>query len=419
MKVAAIIAEYNPFHNGHKYQIEETKRRTSADYILILMSGNFVQRGGPALCNKYLRTQMALLGGADIVLELPSLYATSSAEFFAGGSISILDHLNTIDYLSFGSETGDIDTLTTCANILVQEPEEYITLLSTLLKKGLSYPLARYKTLDQIMSSTADLKETLSSPNNILGIEYCKALRASNSSITPVTIRRKGSGYHDETLQTNNHSYSSASAIRRSLLSYSDENNIASHIPDGAFHLLDSIQHSELPSFLDSDDFSVLLHYKLLSKQETGFADYLDCTKDISDKICKHIRHFTGFNSFCSLLKSKDLTYTRIGRILLHILLDMKTPDFYLPSLKDRQLFTPYVRLLGFKKEATPLLHEIKKNSSIPVISKLADAHKILSEDALQMLKKDILTCDIYEAVHSSKSKEEPLNEFRQSPIIL
>ena len=416
MKTAAIIAEYNPFHNGHAYQIAQTKEVAGADYVLVLMSGDFVQRGTPALCNKYLRTQMALLGGADVVLELPSLYAVSSAEFFAGGGVTLLNNLGVIQTLSFGSESGAIDELRALAGLLVQEPAKYRNLLSSFLKNGEAFPVARAKALteslpDSFPVSHDNVKKLLSSPNNILGLEYCKALSASSSAITPVTIKRLGSGYHDTTIAEG---FSSASAIRTAL--FSETASVKGQIPPESYELLFKEQN---PVFLCSNDFSLLLHYKLLSEKETGFADYLDCNQDISDKICKLLPDYRDYDSFCDCLKSRDLTYTRISRILLHILLNIKTPESYQIPIQDRRLRTPYARLLGFKKEAAPLLNAIKKESSIPLISKLADAKKLLSDEDYSMLQQDIYTSNLYEAVYASKRNTKPLNEYKQSPIIL
>lgn len=414
MKTAAIIAEYNPFHNGHKYQIEETRRLTGADYIVIIMSGNFVQRGAPALCNKYIRTKMALLCGADVVLELPSLYALSSAEFFAQGGISLLDKLGSIDYLSFGSECGDISVLTACANTLAFPSKKQEAVIADLLKKGVSYPAARQQAFSQAVPSYFD-KELFSSPNNILGLEYCKALLASKSTITPITVKRQGCDYHDTVLSKNNLSFSSASAIRSAL--FTNSTGFEKHIPETVQKLFTENNLSE--HGICTDDFSLLLHYKLLSEKENGFTDYLDCSKNISDKIIKHLPSYKSYDDFCLLLKSKELTYTRISRILLHILLNIKTPESYQKPFKERSLFVPYARLLGFKKDSSAVLSRIKKSSSIPLLSNLPDAEKVLSPEGFSMLKSDIYTCEVYESVVSLKSGREPLNEYKQPPVIV
>lgn len=421
MKVAAIIAEYNPFHNGHQYQIEETKRITGADYIIVVMSGNFVQRGAPALCNKYIRTQMALAGGADIVLELPALYATSSAEYFAQAGVTLLNKLGVIDFLSFGSEYGDIATIKECARQLIFPTPKQETLISTYTSMGLSYPAARQQMLletiypDKTDKNYSVYTQLLSSPNNILGLEYCKALISSNSSIEPVTILRTGGYYHETDINKDIKHFASASAIRNALKENSEEYFF--HLPEDVLHIFRENNISQC--YITEDDFSSLLFYKLLAEENNGFAGYLDCTQDLSDKINKHLSDYQYFTQFCTLLKSKDLTYTRISRVLFHILLNQKTPDAYKIPLNKRNLFIPYARLLGFRKEASLVLSAIKRNSSIPLIGNIADATNYLTDQGLSMLNQDIYTCNIYEIISSQKSNKKPINEYKQSPIIL
>lgn len=421
MKVAAIIAEYNPFHNGHQYQIEETKRITGADYIIVIMSGNFVQRGAPALCNKYMRTKMALVGGADIVLELPALYATSSAEYFAQAAVTLLNKLGIIDYLSFGSECGDITTIKDCARQLIFPTPKQEKLISTYTSMGLSYPAARQQMLlETIYPEKTDKNHSvytqlLNSPNNILGLEYCKALLSTNSSIEPVTILRKGGRYHETDINKDMKHFASASAIRNSFNESSEEYFL--HLPEKVANIIIENQISQC--YISEDDFSSLLLYKLLSEEDNGFAGYLDCSQDLSDKIKKHLSDFQYFTQFCTLLKSKDLTYTRISRVLFHILLNQKTPDAYKIPLNKRNLYIPYTRLLGFRKEASLVLSAIKQNSSIPLIANIADASNYLTDQGLSMLKQDIYTCNIYEIISSQKSNKKSINEYKQSPIIL
>ena len=221
-------------------------------------------------------------------------------------------------------------------------------------------------------------------------------MHALKSSVKPVTVKRQGAGYHEDSLSDDPMIFNSASAIRKAM-----EQGKAS------------------VDYLTANDFSSLLLYKLLSEREMGFSDYLDCTEDLSDKIVKNLSSFTDFAGFCSLLKSKDITYTRISRVLTHILLNIKTPKNYRQPFHERNLSVPYARLLGFKKDSAALLSCIKKKSSVPLITKLADAPELLSGHALAMLKKDIFVSDIYEAVFSQKYQKEPLNEYRQSPVIV
>lgn len=421
MKINGIIAEYNPFHNGHKYQIENAKAATSADYTIVVMSGNFVQRGAPALLNKFKRAEAALTNGADLVLELPMYYAASSAEYFAAGAVSLLDKLNVIDNLCFGSECGDIGILQEIAKILATEPESYASALRQALRQGMSYPTARAMALTEYDSQLAKHHDIFSSPNNILGIEYLKAIYRRNSSINAYTTLRAGAGYHDADITCR---YCSASGIRHAI-AVNATSDAAIHLSEGAYN----IPREQMPenaydilsgcleqrTFLDTNDLSAALHYKLLSEGSKGFAQYLDVTEDLSDRICNHLYEFRSFDSFCGLLKTKDMTYSRISRCLIHILLNMTTATMeQYRSMDD----TPYARVLGFRKDAAPLLNAIKNNSSIPMITKLSDASEQLPENAWNMLKNDIEMNTIYESTVAQKSGNAMINEYRM-PIVI
>ena len=216
MKTAGIIAEYNPFHKGHEYQIRYTKEKLKADYVIVAMSGDYVQRGTPALISKHVRAEMALRCGADLVFEMPVSISTASAEAFAMGGVSLLDSLGVVDMLCFGSESGEISALRELAEILVEEPKEYKKLLKSFLSEGLTFPAARSQALTEYFKNPRnfngddfdgvltpllnEVTQILNTPNNILGIEYCKALLRLNSQSRPVTIRREGMGYHETTV---------------------------------------------------------------------------------------------------------------------------------------------------------------------------------------------------------------------------
>ena len=210
MRVVGLIAEYNPYHNDHKYHIEKAKELATADYAIVVMRGNFVQRGTPAIMPKHLRAEAALKCGADLGIELPVYYATGTAEQFAYGAVSLLDKLGCVDAICFGSECGDIEPLKSLAKILCDEPAEYKENLQFNLRSGMSFPLARQKAIQAVCDSS-HLTELLEQPNNILGIEYLKALYRLGSNIEPLTIRREASHYHDTELQEQ---FSSASALR-------------------------------------------------------------------------------------------------------------------------------------------------------------------------------------------------------------
>lgn len=451
MLVNAIIAEYNPFHNGHKYQLDTCKTQAGADYTIVVISGDFTQRGAPALLPKHERARMALLGGADLVLELPLYYACGSAEYFANGAVALLDKLGVVNYLCFGSECGDIQKIQEIAELLQDEPPAYRESLKQALKNGMTYPQARKEALcsffagaESSSSITQDsrcqkcpagqipLTELLSTPNNILGIEYCRALMMRKSSILPFTIQRLGAAYHESAL-SGSELNASALAIRTALtegMGFSvhmpftkantghmkPDNEIApalalcrDMLPPSSYEILCENWQKRCPVF--EDDLSHVLHFKLLSEAEKGFSDYVDVTEDLSDRIVKRLPQFLSFSQFCTLLKTREMTYTRISRCLLHILLDMKRK-----TLADyiRQDYVPYARILGMKQSAAPLLHAVKQNGSLPLVSKLADADKLLSAEAFAMLKDDIRAAHLYQSILTSRYGVTIENEYQQ-----
>lgn len=411
MRTVGIIAEYNPFHEGHSYHIKKVKEITNADYVVVVMSGNFTQRGTPAIINKYERTKMALQNGADLVLELPAVYACASAEYFALGSISLLDSLGMIDCICFGSECGEIDILQKIAKELVNPSAAFEAEMKRSLKEGHSYPNARANSLLKTVPDFCNYVDVLSTPNNILGIEYLKALYRLNSKIEPYTMKRVGSNYHDKRMGTNQ---SSALAIRHALKNNVDLSQIKNQVPESVYAILEEQNQKIFPIF--ADDFSKQLQYKLLTTQSGGFSEYLDVNDSLSDKIIKNLPKYTGYESFCDFLKSKDMTHARISRCLAHILLDMKEETVQ-NFVKNGVTF--YARLLGFRKNATPIMSSIKENSSIPLISKLADASDSLDETGMQMLEQDILCAHIYDALVADKFSTTMGNEYTRRIVML
>ncbi|MGN1175321.1 MAG: nucleotidyltransferase [Roseburia sp.] len=415
MKVTGIIAEYNPFHNGHLYQLTEARKKTDADFIIVVMSGDFMQRGTPAIINKWERTRMALSGGADLVLELPCVFATASANMFALGGISLLARTGVVTDLCFGAETDSITDFLTLAKFLNEEPDFFKNALKNELKTGISFPAARSSALSAEASLPLSSEKLLSSPNNILGIEYCKALFALSSSIKPHIIKREGSGYNDREVNKQDR-FASASAIRTVLLNPSkgrSSSDLSSFLPASSLDILKNSKNKL--AFLSENDFSLLLHYQLLREMDLGFSSYSDVSKDLSNRIKNRISGFTSWSDFALSLKTKELTYTRINRALTHILLGI-TDDNFLFAKSNLPL---YLRILGFSKNASLLLSSIKHNSSIPLISKLADAKNSLSDASYDMLKADIFASDIYRTVKTAKTGQNDPNEFKQSLILL
>ncbi len=425
MKTVGIIAEYNPFHNGHSYHIEEAKKLTGADTVLVVMSGNFVQRGAPAICDKWLRTNAALLGGADAVFELPTAFATSSAEIFAEAAVKLLYSLGCTDAICFGSECGDIRELKSLAEILADEPAEYSLLLKKHLKAGLSYPLARCKALgDYFLSKTGSdtglsitpdrLTELLSEPNNILGLEYCKALsrlctgKAVRPVPVPYTLKRSGNGYNDNTISDS--SFSSASAIRQLIFDCdADFDCLKSACTEHTFSLIESNFNKRLP--ISEDDFSDALYLRLLSLKTDELTAFQDVSTALANRISGLSGHPFTFREAISKVKTKNLTYSAVSRALLHILLNVKSE---LISSLHSSSHLPYARLLGMKKTASPALRAIQENSLCPVITKLADA-----DTSIPLLKCDISAALLYNQIVRSRYGFCGKNDFESSPVII
>lgn len=405
MKTIGIVCELNPLHSGHKYLLDMARQKFSADYVVLVMSGDYTQRGVPSIVSKEVRTKMALMAGADAVFELPVQYATASAEYFASGAISLLNSLGCVDHILFGTENGDIEEIQKIASILNDEPDEYKKELQKGLKRGLNFASARdaaLKKLIPIGNST-----TLIGSNNILGIEYCRALMESKSRITPLTIKREGSDYNSDELTG---AYASASAIRKLLeTTYPDDTYrsiLKDYIPEDVLTLLLSQK-----AYNRLDNYSDYLHYKLLSERGDGFTSYADIHRDLSDKIIKFLPKYTTISEFTDLLKSKDLTYTRIQRSLLHILLGIKQES--LDSLKQDN-YPVYLRLLGFRKESSHLLAVIRESANTTVISRMSDTFKIEDKKQKELLDQDVLASDIYHLIIPDSK-----NEYQKPVTIL
>lgn len=288
-----IIAEYNPFHDGHAYHIRKAKEISQADYCIVAMSGDFVQRGAPAIYDKYTRTAMALSCGADLVIELPSVFASSSAEDFAASGIALLNNLGVVGSVCFGSECGNVEKLTGIASILATEPPVYTKELRKELKKGATFPQARNLALISCGILNEDEASILASPNNILGIEYCKALYRQKSSMTPVTISRKGYGYHDTSLASEG--FSSATGIRKAIYENPDilkqaESSLI-QVPDSAKQMMSQ----GFPVF--PDDFSALLNTTLLKldSEDIPYEKYADVSEELAARLLRQLPDFLPF----------------------------------------------------------------------------------------------------------------------------
>ena len=391
MKIVGLITEYNPFHAGHLYHMQQARELTGADYCVVLMSGSFVQRGEPAIFDKYRRTKAALLAGADLVLEMPVAFSTASAHEFAAYGVALLSAIG-VDAVVFGSECGQIEFLKQAASALNHESAEFQERLRKGLKAGLTYPQARAKALE--MEDT--WASVLTSPNNILGIEYLRAAEDLHSPMEFYTISRKGSGYHEDTLADAN--FPSASAIRgiiRNPLSKDKDllDILASHLP--------AVTHpaytGAVPVFVD--DFSELLNAAVLQMQATF--SIADLSPELAARLAKPPYFPLSFEERIQALKTRQLTYTRVSRALLHLVLGMREED--ISRWKDEG-YALYARILGFRRQSSPLLSCLHKKSSIPLITKMADAAQNLSPSALALLEQEVYASHLYQTVRMKRS---------------
>lgn len=466
MKVVGIIAEYNPFHFGHQYQLDRIREETGADYIVIAMSGDFVQRGEPAIFDKYTRAQMALQAGADLVLELPSCFAVSSAEDFAACGVALLDRLGVVDMLCFGSELGSVKELSAVAEILADETPEYTDMLKELLRQGQSFPAARSQALASLLSdhpdsviAQADWNEILSASNNTLGIEYLKALKRRNSSMIPVTIQRRGQCYTDcalpgikeqavicqdstsfDSVSFDSALFNSASLDSASLGSahFASATAIRSAFYDGHYEeamehmpffpvevpgnsmatVITSASHVQSCPMVYPKDISGLLNMKLLELARDGqdLTAFSDVSRELADRIGKQTLSFASFPERVAALKTRQYTYTRVSRALLHILLNITDEQIQNSRALD---YAPYARVLGFRRPSAALMKEIKQNADLPLITKTADAQSLLDAAAYEMLQHDFFCSHLYQSLQQQKGGICPLNEYTHSPVLL
>lgn len=366
-----IIAEYNPFHNGHAHQIKIVREKYPDSNIIVLMSGNFVQRGNVSIVDKFTRSKMALLNGADMVLELPPIFATSSASYFAKSSVNIFDKTNIIDYLCFGTENTTTQKLEEISHFLINEPAPYKKLLKRYLKDGLSYPKSRSLALSEF-----GYENTLDTPNNILGVEYIKSIIEISSEIKPFSINRTNN-YHDTKITT---PISSATSIRTNI---GDENLVKSSIPSSVSDLFfEEISNNKYNLNVLSETF----HYLFSVKSKNEILGIVDFTEDIYNRFINVMKSNFLIDDIVSKMCSKNLTKTRIQRMVLAVLLNHTKKDL----INFNSNGYPFVRVLGFKKEKEFLLSELIEKSSIKIVTNIKNAHKTLSKKEIALLHNDI-----------------------------
>ena len=459
MKVAGVIAEFDPFHNGHAYFLRRVREVTSADFIIAVMSGDFTQRGNIAIAGKRLRTEAALLNGADVVIELPVQYATASAETFATGGISILKALNCADAICFGTEEEDIKALKSVARIFETESGEFKENISDCIKEGMSYPKARLEAAVRNSGAAGEglsgdrITEILCQPNNILAVEYIKAVSKlwNKREVTDcardkevdinykkvdikhdeINIKRLKVDINQEKVNINRNRtdinskqdsvpelvnikresvdhdsvntygiYSSAKNIRNTLERTNSPETVAGFMPDNTKRLMEEHFGIDYPTF--NRDLSSLLRYRLIMEDADSLMTYADMSAELARRIEKYKNDFRDIPQFTELIKTRNLTYTRISRALLHVLLSIKKD-----SMKEYAEcgYTGYARVLGFKKGASELIRFMNEKANVPVITRCAEYKgklkhpfkEMYEEDLKASLIRDLIVKEIYD----------------------
>lgn len=398
MKIIGIVAEYNPFHNGHMYQLQKSVQDLGADGVIAVMSGNFVQRGFPAFLDKWTRTELAISSGANLVIELPTFYATASAEQFAYGSVSILEQLKIVDYLCFGSESMELELMLEIASILASESVEYTENLSKALSIGVSFPAAREMAIKNILS----LENMPTKSNSILAIEYLKALKKLNSIIKPYPIKRIGKDYNDEAIDSE---FSSASGIRKAYFDSPNSFSFRPYVPKSVADIIESKQ----PSPMSIYDFEQILLYKVRSLSAEELFSFREVNEGLEHKLKTIANKCRSYDELVGSLKSKRYTMTKLSRMLINILLGIKK-DF---NAKDH---LNYARILGFDSKGQEILRHVKRNSEISLISNLNHISNDLKENPL--LKLDCLASDIYSLGYSKGDLRAGGSDLIKKPII-
>lgn len=386
--VLGVIAEYNPFHTGHLYHILESKKLSKTDYTVVVMSGNFVQRGNTSIVDKWTKTEMALKCGADLILELPTIYSISSAENFAEGSIRILDSLGIVDIFSFGNEHCDISVLDDIANVLYKEPKEYSTILNRELQKGLSFPKARENALMLYLNDIRRYASVLSSPNNILGIEYLKALKRTKSFMQPLAVNRYGSQYNSTTVSNG---FASATAIRE-LIKKRDFIEVAKVMPKSSFNLLkDSIFKGQYVPDIVKFEKEILYKFRTMSQEQIN--DLPDINEGLDVVLKKAANSCNTLKEFFNIAKTRRFTQTRLQRVCLYALLGITKKD-----MQVSKKIQPYVRVLGFNNKGKELISEVhRQNPKLPIVTsvkKFMDSNA--NKNLKSMLEIDINATNIY-----------------------
>lgn len=414
MKAVGLVTEYNPFHNGHLYHLNKAMELTGADISVAVMSGDFVQRGEPAVLDKYTRTSMALNSGVNLVVELPVNYAVSSAESFAAGALKALDYIKA-DSIAFGSESGDIERLSKLAHILCDNEDTLYKEISKYTANGISYAAARQKVVEKLTDK--DTAAMLTSSNNILAVEYLKAIIKNNYAIKPYTVQRQGDSYNDTDIRSE---YASATALRENLKA----DNISKYIPVKAGLILSSNTNYIYPDDITEALFTRLLDILFASSYDKNVfienvMQYPDVSKEIAGRLYKSAMDMItrtvpqgaeskdngafSFGSLCEHIKTKEVPLSRIKRALVRIILGLDKKHM------GKYANEPYIRVLGFDKKGQEYLSYIRKTVEVPLITKTADYK--------EMLLDDIHAANIYNMIVAGKYGVKELGDYVRGPV--
>lgn len=358
MKAVGLIVEYNPFHNGHLYHLEASKKKCAADVVICVMSGYFLQRGEPAVVPRRERTRMALLGGADLVIELPYIFSSQHANWFARGAVSALHHLG-VNFLCFGSEHGQVSSFEQLIHWLEEKEGAYERAIQTNIAQGYSYPKAAALAFETLKPD-ASLPD-LSKPNNILGFHYLKAIRELNSPIVPETIPRKQAGFHDETIPSEN--VASATSIRRALLSNESLHSIQHTVPLTTKQELAAFIQRE-KQFYEWERYFSFLQGKILTTPFKHLSSIYEAEEGLEHRFYKKIKNATSFQSFMEAVKTKRYTWTRLQRFAVQILTGT-TKEEAMRALEKGEV--DHLRVLGMNEKGRAYLHRVKKHVAIPI----------------------------------------------------
>ena len=372
MKVIAFITEYNPFHNGHKYHLERSLALTNATHTIAVMSGSFVQRGEPSFVDKWTKAKMAIENGIDLVIELPFIYSCQSAELFAYGAINIINSLNVVKNISFGSESNNIDILSEIAKVLLEEPIEFKEILKKYLSQGLSFPKSRSLAIKDyfeniLLQDFNNYENILKQSNNILAIEYLKALYILNSDIQPITIKRLGPDYKEKEITKG---FASATGIRNHILK-GGIHSIKNYVPQPSYKLLKEYK-DKYKNFNSIENYDRIINYLIITSKNDKLKSLLDVDRGLANRIKQQGEKYNDIRALIDKISTKRYPKTRIQRILMHLLNDLNKNT--IKELYKAQ--APYIRILGSNKKGFEILREIKEKSDIPIINRFSDYKK-------------------------------------------